>query len=196
MKNIKLINSKFPRVDFDNLKNSDKKTVAIVNKLTNGLAKGSKVKLPLSSSVDLDTNKTVSVDVPSLIRTQYAVFNLLSVVYTYEEQKDLEGKAFRVYFAIVNPEGFDLPDEVLTEPKKAESKRPSSKETKAKAEQKKAEEQKAEEQKIAEEEALDHAFDMNTVHLIVDLSVSYGLKLPKERQSDFEKAIYKILTRV
>ena len=33
MKKIKLINAKFPMVDFDNLKKSDKKTVAIVNKL-------------------------------------------------------------------------------------------------------------------------------------------------------------------
>lgn len=195
MKKIKLINAKFPMVDFANLKVSDKKTVAIVNKLTSSIANGSKVKLPLSSSIDIDTNRTVSVDVASLVRTQYAIFNELSIVYTYEEEKDLEGKAFRVYFAIKNPQGFELPSEVLAEPKKAESKRPSSKETKAKAEEKKAEEKKAEEEKIAEEEALDKAFDLKTVALLRDLCISYGLNIPKEKQSDFEEKVLKILHR-
>lgn len=195
MKSVKLISEKFSKIDLLNLKASDKKTVAIVNKLTKDLKEGTKVKLPLTSSVDIDTSKTVSVDVPSLIRTQYAIFNELSIVYTYEEEKDLEGKAFRVYFACRLP-SFKFPDGVLKEPKVTETKRPSSKETKQKAEEKKQKEQAEEQAKIEEEEALDKAFDLQTVHLIEDLCITYGLKLPKEKQIDFEKAVYKILTRV
>lgn len=195
MKSVVLISEKFSKIDLLNLKASDKKTIAIVNKLTKDLKEGQKVKLPLTSSVDIDTSRTVSVDVPSLIRTQYAIFNELSIVYTYEEEKDLEGKAFRVYFACRLP-SFKFPDEVLKEPKVTETKRPSSKETKQKAEEKKQKEEAEAKAKVEEEEALDKAFDMKTVSLIEDLCITYGLKLPKEKQTDFESAIYKILTRV
>lgn len=193
MKNYKLISSKFPMVDFESLKKSDKKTVAIVNKLLSS-SKSGKVKLPLSSSVDIDTSKTVSVDVPSLIRTQYAINGLLSVVYTYEEEKDLNGEAFRVYFAIKSPD-FKLPKEILTEPKKNEEKRGSSKDAKAKSEEKKKKEQAEEQAKIEEEEKLDKAFDLQTVALLRDLCISYGLNIPKEKQTDFEEKVLKILHR-
>lgn len=195
MKSIVLISEKFPKIDLLNLKASDKKTIAIVNKLTKDLKEGSKVKLPLTSSIDIDTSRTVSVDVPSLIRTQYAIFNELSIVYTYEEEKDLEGKAFRVYFACRLP-SFKFPDEVLKEPKVTETKRPSSKETKQKAEEKKKKEQAEEQAKIEEEEKLDKAFDVQTVALLRDLCISYGLNIPKEKQADFEDKVLKILHRV
>lgn len=192
MKGYKLINAKFPMVDFDNLKKCDKKTIAIVNKLVGSNAK--KVKLPLSSSVDIDTNRTVSVDVASLIRSQYAIIQMLSIVYTYEEEKDLNGEAFRVYYAIKNPD-FKLPSEVLTEPKKNEGKRESSKVSKEKAEEKKKKEQAEEQAKIEEEERLDLDYDLKTVALLRDLCISYGLNLPKEKQNTFEQSVLKILRR-
>lgn len=192
MKNYKLISSKFPKVDFDNLKKCDKKTIAIVNKLVGNSDK--KIKLPLSSSVDIDTNKTVSVDVASLIRSQYAIVQMLSIVYTYEEEKDLNGEAFRVYYAVKNP-SFKLPEDVLNVPKVSDNKRPSSKTSKEKAEEKKKKEQAEEQAKIEEEERLDLDFDLRTVSLLRDLCITYGLTLPKEKQNAFEDSVLKILRR-
>ena len=194
MKKVTLISDKFSKVELLNLKNSDKKTVAIVNKLTCELKEGQKVKLPLSSSVDIDTSKTVSVDFGSLVRTQYAIFKELSIVYTFEELKDLEGKAFRVYFAYRLP-SFKFPEEVLKEPKVSDTKRPSSKDTKAKAEEKKKKEEAEAQAKIEEEERLDLDFDLRTVALLRDLCITYGLTLPKEKQNTFEDSVLKILRR-
>lgn len=194
MKKIKLINAKFPMVDFDNLKKSDKKTVAIVNKLVEG-SKAKKVKLPLASSIDVDTSKNVSVDVPSLVRVQFAINSLLSIVFSYEEEKDVNGDAFRVYYALKEP-SFKFPKEVLTEPKKSEGKRESSKAAKERAEEKKRAEE-AEAEAINEEQSrLDNEFDKKTAELLEGLCVTYGLKLPIEKRNKFEEDVLKILRRV
>lgn len=196
MKKIKLIKEKFPMVDFLDLKKSDKKTVAIVNKLMEKVkTEGSKVKLPLASSIDVDTSKNVSVDVPSLVRVQYAIFKELSIVFTYEEEKDINGESFRVYFACKLP-SFRFPKEVLSEPKKSEGKRESSKVAKERAEEKKRAEE-AEAEAINEEQSrLDNEFDKKTVELLEGLCITYGLKLPIEKRNKFEEDVLKILRRV
>ena len=136
---VKLISEKFPKSEWMSLSNSDKKTIAIVKKLVSG--KSGKIKLPLSSSIDVESARTVSVDVASLVRVQFAILKECSIVFTYEEQKDLNGENFRIYYAMKKV-GFNLPSEVLREPKKNEQKRKNTS-SKSSTEQKKESEVKA-----------------------------------------------------
>jgi len=189
-----LISKRFPKVVYDDLKKMDKKAVAIVDAFFNDNAKGKKIELPLASSIDLEKEKVVSVDVATLVRIQHAIFSLSSLVFTTEERKDKEGKSYNVYYV---EQAKELKGEFeYYTPKKSEQKRESSKATREKSEQKKAEEQKIAEEKIKAEEQLDLDFDKKSVSLISSLAISYGLKVNAETLSKFEKEILKILRRV
>ena len=188
-----IISKRFPKVAYDDLKKMDKKAVAIVDAFYTEKGKGKKIELPLTSSIDLEKDKVISVDVATLKRIQYAIFTLSSLVFTTEEKKDNEGKAYNVYFV---EKAEELKGEYeFYEPKKNEVKRESSAVTAKKSAQKKAEEQKAEAEKIEAEAKLDADFDNKSVSMISKLAVDFGLKVTAEQLSKFEKEVLKILHR-
>lgn len=186
---MKLVSKRFPKVEYSDLKKMDKKAVAIVDSFFNDNAKGKKIELPLTSSVDLEKDKLVSVDVASLVRIQYAIFTLSSLVFTYEERKDKDGKSYNVYFV-------EQADELKGEyefyaPKKSQVKRESSKKTAEKAQAKKAE---AEATAKTEADALADDFAKKHTKKILDLVCGkYGLKLDNVKYCDLEKDLIAIL---
>ena len=189
---VKLISEKFPKTEWVSLSNSDKKTIAIVKKLMSTAGKSSKIKLPLSSSIDVESARTVSVDVPSLIRVQFAILKECSIVFTYEEQKDLNGENFRIYYAMKKA-SFSLPSEVLREPKKNEQKRKGNS-GKSSTEQKKESEVKAKAIE-AKESADNNEWNKNASMAIVDhLIGKYKIDCPN--RTDLEKEIIAILEKV
>ncbi len=189
---VKLISEKFPKSEWVSLSNSDKKTIAIIKKLMSE-SKASKVKIPLSSSIDVESAKTVSVDVPSLVRVQFAILKECSIVFTYEEQKDLNGENFRIYYAMKKT-NFSLPSEVLREPKKNEQKRKNSSSGKSSTEQKKENEVKTKAIE-AKESADNNEWNKNASMAIVDhLIGKYKLDCPN--RVDLEKEIIAILEKV
>lgn len=191
-----IISKRFPKVAYDDLKKMDKKAVAIVDAFYSEsvpVGKDKKIELPLTSSIDLEKDKVISVDVATLKRIQYAIFTLSSLVFTTEERKDKSGKAYNVYFV---ERAKELKGEYeFYEPKKNEVKRESSAVTAQKSAQKKAEEQKAEAEKIEAEAKLDADFDNKSVAMISKLAVDFGLKVTAEQLSKFEKEVLKILHR-
>lgn len=190
---VKLIAEKFPKSEWVSLSNSDKKTIAIVKKLMTSAGKSSKIKLPLSSSIDVESAKTVSVDVPSLIRVQFAILKECSIVFTYEEQKDLNGENFRIYYAMKKA-NFSLPSEVLREPKKNEQKRKNSSSSSSNSQKKKEEEikQKAIEQK---ESADNNEWNKKASQAIIDHLIG-KYKFDCENIVDLEREIIAILEKV
>ena len=190
---VKLISERFPKSEWMALSNSDKKTIAIVKKLM-AESKAQKVKIPLSSSIDVESARTVSVDVPSLIRTQYAILKECSIVYTYEEQKDLNGENFRIYYAMKKV-NFSLPSGVLREPKKNEQKRKNtSNSSTSSTTQKKESEVKAKAIE-AKESADNNEWNKKASMAIVDHLVGkYKLDCPN--RIDLEKEIIAILEKV
>jgi hypothetical protein len=189
-----IIAKRFPKVAYDDLKKMDKKAVAIVDAFYTEKGKGKKIELPLTSSIDLEKDKVISVDVATLKRIQYAIFTLSSLVFTTVERKDKAGKAYNVYFV---EKAEELKGEYeFYEPKKNEIKRESSAVTAQKSAQKKAEAQKAEAEKIETEARLDADFDNKSVAMISKLAVDFGLKCTSEQLSKFEKEVLKILHRV
>lgn len=187
---VKLISEKFPKSEWVSLSNSDKKTIAIVKKLVSG--KNGKVKLPLSSSIDVENARTVSVDVASLVRVQYAILKECSIVFTYAEEKDLNGENFRIYYAMKKI-GFNLPSVVLREPKKNEQKRKGNS-GKTSTEQKKENEVKAKAIE-AKESADNNEWNKNASMAIVDHLIG-KYHLDCNNRLDLEKEIIAILEKV
>ena len=188
-----IISKRFPKVVYDNLKKMDKKAVAIVDAFYTENGKGKKIELPLTSSIDLEKDKVISVDVATLKRIQFAIFTLSSLVFTTEERKDKAGKAYNVYFV---EKAEELKGEYeFYEPKKNEVKRESSAVTAKKSAEKKAEEQKAEAEKIEAEARLDADFDKKSASMISKIAVDFGLKVSAEQLSKFEKEVLKVLRR-
>lgn len=186
---MKVISKRFPKVAYDDLKKMDKKAVAIVDAFFTENSKGKKIELPLTSSIDLEKDKVISVDVATLIRIQYAIFTLSSLVFTSDERKDKDGKAYNVYFVEKSAE-FKGEFEYY-EPKKSEVKRESSKKTAEKSAQKKAE---AEATAKTEAEALADDFAKKHTKKILDLVCGkYGLKLDSTKYSNLEKDLIAIL---
>ena len=190
---VKLISEKFPKTEWMALSNSDKKTIAIVKKLMTSAGKSNKIKLPLSSSIDVESAKTVSVDVPSLIRVQFAILKECSIVFTYEEEKDLNGENFRIYYAMKKT-NFALPSEVLRDPKKNELKRKNTSSTSSTSQKKKDEEVKA--KAIEEKESADNnEWNKRASEAIVDHLLG-KYKFATENRLDLEKEIIAILEKI
>lgn len=122
------INSKLPKINYDELTRNDKKVVCIIDGLFND-KKLNKIEIPLTSAVDLEKQSEFCADVKTLVRIQYAVYNLSSIVFSRETRKDSENKDFFVYFAnrVTNTD-IEL-EKLFSEPKKTEKKRESSKKT-------------------------------------------------------------------
>lgn len=189
---VKLISEKFPKSEWVSLSNSDKKTIAIVKKLMTSAGKSGKIKLPLSSSIDVESTKTVSVDVPSLVRVQFAILKECSIVFTYEEQKDLNGENFRIYYAMKKV-NFNLPSEVLREPRKNEQKRKGNS-GKTSTEQKKENEVKAKAIE-AKESADNNEWNKKASQAIIDHLIG-KYKIDCENIVVLEREIIAILERV
>lgn len=189
MKKLTYVSKSFPKTNYSDLARKDRKAIAIVM----GLLKGDKkrVQLPLATSIDVEADKTVNLDVPSLKRVQWAIFETCSVVFSTEEAHDKNGEVYNVYFANVVTKPYKFLDVDFREAKKNEQKR-NNNGNKAKNE---AEAKKEAEAKVEAEARLDEAFDNHTVKLISELSVNFGLKLTSEQLSKFEAEILKILHR-
>lgn len=145
------IKTSFPSTSYDELTRNDKKVVCIIDGLFNDKSLN-KIEIPLTSAVDLEKQSEFCADVKTLVRIQYAVYNLSSIVFSREVRKDSENKDFFVYFANRVTSADKELEKLFTEAKKSDKKRESSKKTKAKSEAKKQE-------KIKEEEKLDEEWN-------------------------------------
>lgn len=188
---VSLIADKFPKTEFMSLSNSDKKTIAIIKKLMAD-TKQKKVKIPLSSSIDVEKAKTVSVDVASLIKTQFAICKECSIVYTYEEEKDVNGENFRIYYAVKKP-SFALPSSVLREAKKSELKRKNT--SSSSSSQKKKDEEVKSKAFEAAESANNNDWNKNASMAIVDHLIG-KYHIDCNNRLDLEKEIISILEKI
>lgn len=183
------INTKLPNTAYDDLSRNDKKVVCIIDGLFND-KKLNKIEIPLTSAVDLEKQSEFCADVKTLIRIQYAVYNLSSIVFSREVRKDSENKDFFVYFANRVTTADKELEKLFVEGKKSDKKRESSKKTKAKSEAKKQE--KIEEEKKLDEEWNTKATSELSKYLVNFLSAK-KVKLSTTDLNTLENGILTIL---
>lgn len=129
------INSKLPNTNYDELSRNDKKAICNIDSLfkDNNL---NKIEVPLMSSIDLEKQSEFCTDVKTLVRIQYAIYNISSIVFSREVRKDTENKDFFVYFANRVTTADKELEKLFTEAKKSDKKRESSKKVTERAEAK------------------------------------------------------------
>ena len=151
------------------------------------------VQIPLATSHDVENDKTVSVDVATLKRVQWAIFETCSIVFSCEEAHDEKGEVYTIYFAEKVEKPFKFFDVTFRDANKNEQKQKNHSNKSGKS---KKTDKTLEENIVSEQSALDKDFDKKTVALISKLALDFGLKVSKERLVSFENEIEKILHRV
>jgi uncharacterized protein YdaT len=189
---MKHISNSFPKTSYDDLARKDRKACSIIlGLLKDGLC--SRVQIPLATSHDVENDKTVSVDVATLKRIQWAIFDTCSIVFSCEEAHDDKGEVYTIYFAEKVEKPFTFVDVNFRDANKNEQKQKNHANKNGKS---KKTDKALEESVVSEQSVLDKDFDKKTVALISKLAVDFGLKVSKERLLTFEKEVEKILHRV